>query len=199
MENKILFKIAVLLSATSFLFSCGNLDNPKERNKLVFEDSINSVNDSVNAMNELLLKTGRQFYIYAIDVDMNNVDRNENDFFLYVDDTSHSAQKVGIITDSLLYKSKLLEFIDTLARKRFVSLALYLNKNYLSSCDIENGNPIYMYKSDIYMADRQTDLFRYVVFANSEQEIDLNRYKILDKHRNLYLLADKEAKIWSSE
>jgi hypothetical protein len=56
-----------------------------------------------------------------------------------------------------------------------------------------------MYRADIFMGELQTDLFRLVVFANSEQEIDLNRYKILDKRKNLYLLADKDAKIWSSE
>jgi len=199
MENRNILKIAFLFGATVCLFSCGNLDNPKERNKLAFNDSITSVSDSVNAMNKILLKSKNKHITYGIDVDMNNPDRDENVFFLYIDDTSNSLQNAGIITDSLLYKSKLLEFIDNTERKRFVNLAFYLNTNYLSSCNIENGKLIFMYRFNIYMADRQTDLFRHVVFANSEQEIDLNRYKILDKHRNLYLLADKEAKIWSSE
>jgi hypothetical protein len=199
MENKFLFKIAVLLSATFFLFSCGNLNNPKERNKLIFSDSISSVTDSVIAMNKILLKSKKGLFTYGIDVDMNNADRNGNEFFLYIDDSSNSVHKAGVITDSLLYKSKWLDFIDSSERKRFVNLSLYLNKNYLSSCNFENGQLVYMYRDDIYMADMQTDLFRHVVFANSEQEIDLNRYKILDKSRNLYLLSDKKAKIWSSE
>lgn len=199
MGNKNIFKIPLLLSIAICLFSCGNLDNPKERNKIVFTDSITSVADSINAMNKMLFKTGRKFSVYGIDVDMKNADRNENVFFLYIDDTLNSVHNAGIITDSLLYKSKWLEFIDSSERKRFVNLALYLNKNHLSTCYIENELPSYMYRADIYMADRQTDLVRHIVFANSEQKIDLNRYKILDKHRNLYLLADKEAKIWSSE
>lgn len=199
MGNKNLFKIAVLISATSFLFSCGNLNNPKERNKLIFNDNISSVTDSVIAMNNILLKSKNGLFTYGIDVDMNNADRNDNEFFLYIDDSSNSVHNAGIITDSLLYKSKWLDFIDSSERKRFVNLALYLNKNYLSSCNFENGQLVYMYRADIYMADRQTDLDRFVVFANSEQNIDLNRYKILDKLRNLYLLADKNAKIWSSD
>jgi hypothetical protein len=200
MVNKNLLRIAFLLGMIFCLFSCGNLDNPKERNKLVFEYNIISLTDSINAMNKLLLKSKNGQFTYGIDVDMNNGDRNNNEFFLYIcDDNEHSVKNAGIITDSSLYKSKLLEFIDSTERKRFVNLALFLNRNHLSGCNIENEKVIYLYRANIYMADRQTDLDRLVVFSNSEQEINLNRYKILDKHRNLYLLADKEAKIWSSE
>jgi hypothetical protein len=199
MENKNSFKIAVLFVTAFCLLSCGNLDNPKVRNKIVFNDNVSSVTDSVKAMAEILFKSKNGISTYGIDVDMNNLDRNENEFFLYIDDDLHSVQNAGMITDSLLYKSKLLEFIDSSERKRFVNLALYLNKNHLSSCNIESGMVFYMYRTDIYMADRQTDLDRFVVFAKFEQEIDLNRYKILDCCKNLYLLANKDAKIWSRE
>jgi hypothetical protein len=186
MENKNIFKIVLLLSATSFLISCGNLENPKERNTLAFTDSIASVADSINVLNSILLNTHKENYIYAIDSN-----------YLYIDNREQTAVKIGALSDSLLFESKSLSFISTSNRKHFISLVAYLNRNYLSRCDIENGQPIYMYRDDIYMADRQTDLFRFVVFANSEQGIDLNRYKILDEHKNLYLLANKEAKIWS--
>jgi len=196
---KIKIKTTILLVIVICLFSCDTLDNPKVRNKLIFNDRISFVTDSVNAMNKILLKTGRKFSIYGIDVDMNNINRDENEFFLYVNDVSHSVQKVGELTDSTLYKSKLLEFINSTDRKHFINLALYLNKNHLSTCYIENNQPSYMYRADIYMADRQKDLDRFVVFANSEQEIDLNQYKILDKSKNMYLIANKDAKIWSKE
>ncbi|MDP3013623.1 MAG: hypothetical protein Q8M92_05225, partial [Candidatus Subteraquimicrobiales bacterium] len=78
-------------------------------------------------------------------------------------------------------------------------VAAYLNKNYLTRCNLENRQFQYLYRDNIYMADRQTDLERFVVFSTSEQEINLNRYKILDKRKNLYLLADKDAKIWESK
>ena len=188
MGNKNLLRIAFLLGMIFCFFSCGNLDNPKERNKLVFTDSITSVTDSISVLNAILLNTQKENYVYAIDSN-----------YLYINNGEQTARKIGLLSDSLIFESKSLSFITTNDRKHFISLVTYLNRNYLSRCDIENRQPIYMYRDGIYMADRQTDLFRHVVFANSEQEIDLNRYKILDKNRNLYLLADKEAKIWSSE
>jgi len=199
MENRTSFKITVICVIIFFIFSCVKINNPTERNKLVFNDSIRSVKDSLITMNQILLKTGRKSSIYGIDADMNSINHNENDLFLYVDDSLHSAQKVGKITDSILYKSKLLRFIEPLNRKRFINLALYLNKNHLSTCYIQNEQPCYMYRSDIYMADRQTDLDRFVVFAKSKYEIDSIRYKILDSSNNLYLLANKDAKIWSGK
>lgn len=199
MEDRNSFKITVLFVFAFCLFSCGNLENPKERNKLAFNDNICAVADSLNTMNEILFKSRNGMYTYGIDVDMNNINRRENELFLYIEDSSHSVHNVGIITDSSLYESKLLNFIDVLDRKRFVNLALYLNNNSLSSCSVENGMFYYMYRFNIYMADRQTDLVRFVVFAKSVEEIDINRYKILDNYKGLYLLANKDAKIWSSE
>ena len=186
--NKNLVKIAIVFGIIFCLFSCGKLYNPKERNRFVFNDNINAVADNIIAMNVILIKTQKQNYIYAIDSNQ-----------IYINENKQYASKLGLITDSLLFENKALSFINSPDRKRFIGLAKCLNDNYLSRCDIENGHPIYMYRADIFMGDSQTDLFRYVVFANSEKEIDLNRYKILDKHRNLYLLANKDAKIWSSE
>ena len=192
-------KIVILLWATSFLFSCGNLDNPKVRNKLVFNDSLSSVADSISVMNKIFIKSNKGIFAYGIDVAMNNIDRKDDEFFLYINDTFNSVYNVGNISNTLLYKSTLLDFIEITERKHFVSLALYLYKNKLSGCSIENGKLLYMYRADVFMGESQTDLCRYVVFSDSEQEVDLNRYKILDQHKNLYLLADKGAKIWTNE
>lgn len=188
MENKNILKIAFLFGIAMWLFSCGNLDNPKERNKIVFTSNVDDVAGMIKVMNRLLVKTGRNYYIYAVDSGK-----------LFINDNTQYAKSLGLLTDSTLYKNKYLTFIDSSERKHFVYLAKYLNGNYLSRCDIENGLPVYMYRTNIYMADRQMDLDRFIVFANSEQEIDLNRYKILDSNKNLYLLANKDAKIWSSE
>ena len=199
MKNKNGYRVLVLLLTVNCLCSCVNLDNPQERNELVFNDRISSIADSINVMNEILLKSKKGIYTYGVDVDMNNLNRNENEFFLYIMDRSRSVQKVGIITDTLLYKSQWLQFLDDSDKKRFIDLVLYLNKNHLSGCYIDPKKVYYGYRDNIYMADRQTDLCRTVVYAKSEQEIDVNCYKILDKCNNLYLLADKDAKIWSSE
>jgi hypothetical protein len=194
-ENK-LIKLSILIATVFFFFSCRNLVNPKERNNLVFTDSLSNVSDSVNVMTNFLLNSKNGLYTYGIDVDMNDIDRDENEFFLYIHDNSHKVKNVGIISDNLLYKSNLISFIDTTERKRFVKLALFLNKNYLSGCNIENGNLIFTYRSNIYMADWQEDLDRFVMYANTEPEIDLSQYKILENKNNLYLLAFKTAKIW---
>jgi len=188
MENKIVLKIAVLFVTLFCLSSCGKLDNPKERNKIVLKDSAYSVADSIKVMNELLFKTGREYYIYALDSNK-----------LFINDNSQYAKELGVLSDTSLFKNKCLAFIDASERKHFVALTKYLNDNYLSRCDIENGLPTYTYRADIYMGEAREDLDRLVVFANSEQEIDLNRYKILDSCKSLYLLANKDAKIWSNE
>jgi hypothetical protein len=48
------------------------------------------------------------------------------------------------------------------------------------------------------MADGHQDMQRFVVFANSQNEIDLHQYKILDSKNHLFLLSDKNAKIWEN-
>lgn len=189
MENRNLLRIIFLFGAIFCFFSCDNLDNPKERNKIVFADSITSVADSISVLNAILLKTHKENYIYGIDSN-----------YLYINNSEPTAMKMKYdrLSDNMLFDSKPLSFINTSDRKQFINLVTYMYRNYLSRCDIENGQPIYLYRDDIYQADRQTDLLRFVVVVNSEQEIDLNRYKILDRYKSLYLLADKNAKIWSS-
>lgn len=186
MEINIILRIAAFTTVL-VLTSCSDLRNPKERNKLVFYNSINAIADSIKEMNEILIKTEKQNYVYAIDSNK-----------LYINENKQYANKLGLLTDNLLFENKSLSFIDTSDRKQFISLATYLNENYLSRCDIENGQMIYMYRADIYMGELQTDLFRYVIFATSKQEIDSTRYKILDRVGNLYLLAVKNAKIWEN-
>jgi hypothetical protein len=199
MGSKILSLTAIIFGTAFCFLSCSDLDNPKERNQIVFAHGVSAVEDSVNAMNNILSESNNKIYTYGIDVDMNNIDRDEKELFLYIDDNTDKIRKVGMITDSLLYTSALLEFLDTSQRKHFVNLALYLNANKLSGCSIQNNIFYYTYRADIYMADRQTDLDRFVIHAKSVQGIDTARYKILDNRNNLYLLANKDATIWSSK
>jgi len=197
MVNK--YKLLVTFTMITLLFSCSNLNNPKERNRLVFDCSIDSISNHVKIMNQFLLKTKHKGFTYGIDIDMNDTKSNENDSFLYIsNDEMHTVNNIGIVTDSLIHRNKLLVFIDSSKRKDFVNLVLILNKNHLSSCAIENGNVIYQYRANIYMADRQKDLDRYVILVDSEKYIDSTKYKILDRKRNLFLLAEKDAKIWTS-
>lgn len=188
MVNKHLTTIVLLFGTTFCLFSCEKIVNPKERNRLIFTDNLESVADSLSVLNDMLLVTNKHFYIYAIVED-----------YLYVTDTNENAVRVGLLSDSLISKSESLSFISTLDRKRFIGLVAFLKRNYLSRCDIEGGQPVYMYRNNIHMAESQTDLFRFVCLFQPDQTIDSSLYKILDKHENLYLLADKDARIWSDD
>jgi len=185
MENKVVLKLVTLLIALFLLTSCGNIDNPKERNKLVFVDTINSVSDSIRAMNGILLKQNKFISTFVVHKNI-----------LYIDDSSANVNQVGDLNDSLLYKNNKLFFIESKERKRFIKLVSFLNKNYLGWCVFRNNQFLYQYRADIYMADRQIDLERFVGYSKAEQEIDFNFCKILDRKENLYLLADKKAKIW---
>jgi hypothetical protein len=187
MGNKNILSLGTLFATIVFVYSCGDIKNPVQRNKLIFKDSLHAVEDSINIMNEILFKTGKGKYMFVVDSN-----------YLYVNDSLNNISKIGLLSDTLTYKSELLFFIDKTERRRFVNLVLFLNQNYIGWCYLRYDQFVYMYRADIYMADRQKDLERFVIFATSKQEIDLTRYKILDSSGNLYLLADKNAKIWEN-
>jgi hypothetical protein len=164
------------------------LKNPKERNKLTFEDNIDKVYDSVLIMNEIANRSHYNYFAFGV------TDSNKLFFINY--QLQKRGYKVGVISDSLLYLNNSLYFLDEKDKKRFLILCDFLNKNYLSRCDVRNRQIEYAYRIHIYMADSQTDLMRFIVIADSINEIDYTKYKILDKYKDMFLLAYKEAKIY---
>lgn len=162
--------------------SCLKVYNPPERNRLVFKDSIRQVAAWLEEMNQIVLATDKKFYIYGIDSTT-----------LYIPYNDTLSPKVGLLTDSTLYCHKALSFIEASKRKRFIALAKHLYDNFITRCDIENGEPYYSYRSDIYMADYQQDLDRFLSYTQYQDNLNLRRYKILDSVNNLYLLAYKDA------
>jgi len=165
--------------------------NPKERNKLIFKNKIEAVIDSILIMNKIASRIYFNDFAFAVS------DSNELYFINY---QSHkSSRKIGVLSDSLLFKNDSLNFLDEIDKKRFLKLCDYLNKNYLERCDVRNNHIAYTYRANIYMADWQTDLDRLVVIADSIADIDLIQYKIIDKYKDLYLLANKDAKIYEGE
>ena len=158
-------------------------NNPKERNTISFKNNIDSVLNAMEKMNHILDSSNiNEYFFYAIDKDI-----------LYI-----NGVKVGFITDTTLYKNEAISFIDTIRRKNFVNLSFFLHQNFLDRCDYEDGNYIYLYRANIDMGDRQKDLDRYVILENDIKDINLNKYKILDKKGSLFLLADKDAEIWGN-
>ncbi len=169
------------------LYSCTSINNPKDRNTLVFNDNIDSVIQSIEKLNKIITASGRKFYVYAVE-----------DNHLYVEDGIRSsvARNLGNLNDSLVFSNISLHFIRDEDSRDFVRLVAYLYKNHIDRCDVVNNRCIYSYRSELYMADRQKDLMRYIVLSDTINGFDSNRFKVLERHNNLSLLADKDARIY---
>ena len=165
--------------------------NPKERNILTFENNIEEVYDSILIMNKIISKSYFNDFAFAVS------DSNKLYFINY--QLHKGSCAIGTLSDSLLYQKESLNFLNKDDIKRFLILCDYQNRNYLSRCDVRNNRIEYTYRANIYMADWQTDLNRIVVVVDSIIDIDLTTYKILDNYKNLYLLANKEARIYEGE
>jgi hypothetical protein len=185
MGNK---KIAVFLILIVAIFSsCGRLDNPKERNSISFNDGVDSVAIAIEKMNYILDSSNvSNFFWYAVSSMKNSLYISHN----------YNRKNVGLLTDTTLYKSEDLFFIQE--KKEFIRLVIFLENNNISRCDYENGDYIYLYRGNIYMADRQKDLWRFIMLTDDIRNINLDKYKVLDNKDNLFLLADKDAEIYDT-
>ncbi|MDA3843041.1 MAG: hypothetical protein PF588_01570, partial [Candidatus Kapabacteria bacterium] len=119
------------------------------------------------------------------------------DKMLYFDDSKYKIHKVGYTYDKQLDTNKLWSFVSKSNRKMLVEQILYLYDNKVEGLKVINAVYIYRYRSHIYMADRQKNLQRYLILTNNPKEIDTHRFKIIDNYKNLYLLANKGARIWT--
>jgi hypothetical protein len=184
--------------------SCGNVENPKERNIISFKNNVDSVGLEIQKLNKILERKGKKHFVYGIDE--SNV--------LFIEDSSNKIKDVGLLTDKNLQKESILSFIVGTQRNEFIQLIRYLKQNYITRCNHEKGHYIYLYRDDIFMADRQKNLQRFIVFAKDKAEIEnlleddfVNAahggkynlaYKILEQNDNLFLLANKDAEIWEN-
>jgi hypothetical protein len=172
--------------------------NPKERNVIVFNDNIDSVQNSIKKVNTILSVKDKSNFAYDI---------NKNTLVV----SSELGRKEFNISDLnvQLHGEDLSLFIASNDRKKFIKEVLFLNNNYLYHCYKRGNNYLFWYRN-IDMGDAQTDMVRFIVFAEDKSEIeDLLEdnfvyggygknfgYKVLDKKGKLYLLANKNAEIW---
>lgn len=184
MVNKYIFRKSIILYLFFTLISCSNVINLKERNKLVFIDNINLVVDSIIQMNDLVMNINQENFNWTV--------TSTGEFYI-------NSINVGSLYDDALINKKELNCFEYDEKIKFISLVEFLSKNYITRCDREGVRIIYMYRTNIYMADLQVDLFRYIVVENDEKNINKLIYKILDRKGKLYLLADKKAKIWETK
>lgn len=168
-------------------------DNPKERNKIEFKESILNVQDSLHVMISYL----RKMSVYQEDwVSYCVVDKN----VLCV-----NFKEIGGI-DSLLstVPNVPIEELKALSKEEqlgFLCLAKYLNENFLSRFDyFKSSNYLECcYRFYTNAGDYQNDLNRYITLGDSLQTFDKNRYQVIDSSQNIILYADKDAKIWEGK
>ncbi len=200
MGNRLLLVLGSLL----ILNSCLKLSNPKERNIITFESEIDTITTSIQEMNGLLTKYRKIGFSYII----------SNDSCLFVE-TLEKMKKVGCINDTLSYQNEALSFFETVnEKKKFIDLTKFLFKNHLSGILRQTNKYLYYYRDKIYMADRQEDLWRYIIYLENMSAIkyllkdDFVKaahggtynlsFKVIDQKGNLFLLAHKDAKIWEN-
>ena len=86
---------------------------------------------------------------------------------------------------------------------RFLILIKYLDGNYLTQClySKQTGEISFTYRDYNLIRDVNgyaTDLNREVIIAESKEYVEIIRknYQVLDRYKNLYLVASKDAEIW---
>ena len=164
--------------------------NPIERNKIIFKVPQKDVQDSIYVMISFLKK----FPIYKDDWACYFIS-DSNELFI-------NYKKVKKIKDLYLEnKNGNLDFLLDNEIIRFLNLVVFLNKNYLNSCDyFKNSNYIeFIYRDYIVEGDHNSDLLRFVTLLSSNNILDSNRYQILDRKGNLILYTFKNSLIWEGE
>ena len=166
----------VVIILIIFANSC--YTNPPERNKIVFIDKIEDVQDSLLKMKELLIKLPKR-------IDSLNTNYRIKNGKLLVNDS--------LFNDSFIRDSKMI-FTNS-EKNNFINLSYYLNKNHLSVAYFDQESEIWRF---IYreIPDRDFDDLREITVLDSTN--DLSHFKldtILDEKVKIFLLAPKDAKI----
>ncbi len=186
--------------------------NPPERNRLVFEDSIERIEDSIKVFKQLVKHHRSKYYIYVSERG-DFEDYEYKNYRLYVN-TYDTIMEIGHLTDTDLYKKIDTAIFKIKDPKRFVNLVLFFEKNHLNGAYKEGDVILFYYRGHFDMGDFFRDLERFVVYAEDKSEIEFLlkdniieddvgnvtnlAYKILDHKGHLYLLAFKDAEIWEN-
>jgi hypothetical protein len=159
------------------------------RNKIVFEDKIEAVADSMERMHFLLEKipiTGRVNYF---------MDREGN---LYISNEKIGSLK-GAINNPTIREDVAFEKFTNQEINDFFNIMAFLYKNHIDAANLQNqvGEFLFTYRR----TDENTfDDLREIMIVNSYQDTVSSgfkrTYQVLDKKSNLLLVAPKSAKVW---
>jgi hypothetical protein len=180
--------LILIIASSSMLFpmlsSCQRID--PARNKIVFNDKFDVVQDSLIKMQSLLKKLPKTFRInYFVDPQA----------YLYVNNTKLGLLR-GAINNPRIRKDMSFENFSDEEYRSFFLLMSFLANNYIKSASFEPS-----VKSFVFYY-RETEERRYVDLRNIVVDSDKNfdklikgSYQILDQAGRLKLLAGHDVKI----
>ncbi len=170
----------VILLGFSILISCSNINN-KERNSILFKDSLDTVQNALLRLTNLLdslpevPKEAEVASHYALEGE-----------FLYVNNFNKRKINDSIIIPGL---SKVLSH-------EFIELILFLKKNFITAATQSSNSKIWFFAYH-KLWNEEYDYYRDIVVFNKSSDT-LNLYldnQILDQKKNILLVAPKDAKI----
>lgn len=174
-------KTFISLSLLCLIFlSC--YKSPPERNSIVFKNEVQAVQDSLIDMVNLLK---------ILPKSKNGLKTNYgyNNGILEINDS-----RIGNYDDALKDSTGIFLGFKDIDKRKFISLAEYLESNYLDSAYEESPNSwFFIYR---YLPDGDFNDVRDITVKPIKDSIILKRASvILDRKFSIFLLAPKDAKI----
>ncbi len=165
-------------------------NNPKERNKLIFETSEKDIFDSLYCLGNIMEKLPTQdkaFTIIGV----------RDDIFLLNYKKTDSIQRMLLSENIPFDEFKALSINEFL---RLLKLTAFTYKNHLYHIQYNHytKNIKCLYRKFGIGGDYHYDLIRYICFRKNIDGIK-EFFKILDTSKYFILYAEKDARIWEGE
>jgi hypothetical protein len=167
--------------------------SPKERNYLTFPNgNTDEIIDSLNSFKRM---------VKSMDLPK-DADLNATWFNYFNNNLKITNVEIGNISFLRFRHAKCFKHLNDNEIHNFINIFKFLFNQHIKPgmYYYELDKMDYEYKKYYYMYDDLTydgDLNRFLVIADSKDELDLENYKILDSYKNLYLYTFKDSKIRS--
>lgn len=176
MKSIVIYILTIILAVSS---GCGNLQKV-DRNNIKFKDPVETVEGKLKVMNNLLdkiLPVNGEMQNYFFDSDSN----------LYV-----NSQSLGQVASLSIGKVKMFQNFSINEQEEFISILLFLNRNYLSSVFLDKSCKCYLYGyHQVDDPSFKDDRLIYLNESNRNYKTILIGREIMDKKGNLVLVGVK--------
>ena len=182
--------IFVVLIVSFILISCDR-ENPNDRNYLIFPNgNIDEIIDSLNSFKNM---------VKSMDLPR-NTELNYTSFRYIKNNFEIENCEMGKLNYENLRASECLRHLSNEQIDAFLNLNKYLYNQYITPGKYYyyDDSFYFHYKKYYYMYDNLTydgDLDRFLVIADSADEIYSGLYKILGAYKNLFLYTFKSSRI----